>query len=90
MKKETLITGLEDVAASDMAKLLGRQKYPSELDRYLDIINEESKLLGWPVVVIKAYCFGVMVGKRHERNKRSAHSHNAEKVCGGKVGGTSS
>ena len=57
--------GLENVAEIEaLFKSLGGIEYPEELDPYLEYFNREAKQNGWPIAVIKAYCLGVINGRK--------------------------
>ena len=63
-------TELEGEARIETVKMIGIQKYPEELEEYSEFINADVQEYGWQVAVMKAYCFGVINGKRCERMKK--------------------
>lgn len=63
-------TGLENEAEREtLFKSLGGIEYPEALDPYLEYFNREAKSNGWPMAVIKAYCLGMINGKKEIRRE---------------------
>ena len=68
MEKINLKTELDYVAEIEIIKkILDKQRYPVEDEKFLDSIAGEVSDIGWKYAVAKAYCFGVMRGKQKER-----------------------
>jgi hypothetical protein len=57
--------------ASELNKILDQQKYPAEAEEYLNMIAREFQEEGLKWVLLKAYCLGVINGKRKERTRRN-------------------
>ena len=57
--------------ANELNKIIDQQKYPAEAEEYLNMIAGEFPEEGLKWVLLKAYCLGVMNGKRQERKRRN-------------------
>lgn len=71
MKKSNLEfnkTELDDAAEIEkIMKVLDKQRYPVDVEKYLDSISGEAAEIGWKWVVARAYCFGSIRSKQAER-----------------------
>lgn len=54
----------------EMNRILDKQEYPSEIEKYLREIANGSKKYGLWLTVIRAYCLGVIAGKNKERKRK--------------------
>jgi hypothetical protein len=67
-------TGLDYFTEMEaIEKILKKQRYPAEAENYLEMIEKGSVQYGWRWVAVKAFCLGVIYGKREERSKRKPH-----------------
>lgn len=67
MQKKTL-----KYTANELNKILDQQKYPAEAEEYLKLVAREFQEEGLKWVLLKAYCLGVIIGKRKERKRRKS------------------
>ena len=54
-----------------MGKQLEYQRFPQEAEEFLKNLAGDSARYGWPYVVVRAYSWGVIMGKRLERSKKN-------------------